>query len=124
MAVLRVDERGVAGSTGDRSTVTMFTEAEDVETALAFLRGRSEIDAQRLGLIGHSEGGTIAPMIAARDTTVRLVAVLAGLGGPGQEMMEFQLSTIDPATTRATIQPSISHRSTARLRNGRSSPKL
>lgn len=91
VAVLRVDERGVAGSTGDRSTVTMFTEAQDVEAAIAFLRGRSEIDTQRLGLIGHSEGGTIAPMIAARDTTVRLVAVLAGLGGPGQEMMEFQV---------------------------------
>lgn len=89
IAVLRVDDRGVAASTGDFSTATSADFAEDVEAGLAWLRMRKEIDSARVGLLGHSEGGLIAPLVASR-TKVAFIVLLAGPGVPGDEVILTQ----------------------------------
>ena len=65
LAVLRYDDRGVGKSTGDFKVATTADFAEDVRAAIRFLRTRDDIDKDRIGMIGHSEGGYIAPMVAA-----------------------------------------------------------
>lgn len=77
VAVLRFDERGVGASEGDNAVATSADLAGDVEAAAAFLRGRGDIDPDRIGLLGHSEGGMIAAMIAARDPGIAFVIALA-----------------------------------------------
>ena len=64
IAVLRVDDRGVGGSTGNSSQVTTEDFAGDVLAGIEYLKSRKEIDPTRIGLIGHSEGGIIAPIVA------------------------------------------------------------
>ena len=78
MAVLRYDDRGVGGSTGDYASATVDELAGDGRAALEYLRGRSDIDASRIGLLGHSEGGLYAAQLAAADPGHRL------RGGPGR----------------------------------------
>ena len=90
VAVLRLDDRGVGGSGGDVRTATSANFADDVKAALAFLRSRQDIDGRRLGLIGHSEGGLIAPMIAADDTTLRGIVLMAGPAWTGRKIIEYQ----------------------------------
>ncbi|HVS98547.1 MAG TPA: alpha/beta fold hydrolase [Puia sp.] len=81
-AVLRVDDRSAGLSTGDVAHATSADFAGDVETSLNWLLTRKEIDHRRIGLIGHSEGGMIAPMLAARRKDVAFIISLAGpLGG-------------------------------------------
>ena len=65
-AVLRVDDRTIGGSTGDVVHATSADFATDVEAGVAFLKTRPEIDGRKIGLIGHSEGGMIAPMVAVK----------------------------------------------------------
>jgi uncharacterized protein len=65
--VLRVDDRGVGKSTGDHAPSTTFDEAADVRTEVAWLRAHPRIDPRRVALVGYSEGGLIAPMVAAGD---------------------------------------------------------
>lgn len=83
IAVLRLDDRGVGESEAGPPGATSADFASDIESALAYLRTRPDIDASRLGLVGHSEGGMIAPMVAARDTGVRAIVLLAGPGKRG-----------------------------------------
>lgn len=91
VAVLRVDDRGVGGSErGELKTATSLDFATDVAAGVAFLRGRKDIDADRVGLIGHSEGGLIAPIVAAKDPRIAFVVLLAGTGVPGSEVMKTQ----------------------------------
>jgi dipeptidyl aminopeptidase/acylaminoacyl peptidase len=90
VATLRVDDRGVGGSTGDASAATAEDTAADGAAALAFLRARPEIDPRRVGLIGHSYGGEIAPMVAAEDPKVAAVVLLAGPERPFRETMRYQ----------------------------------
>ncbi|NGM49785.1 alpha/beta fold hydrolase [Caulobacter sp. 602-2] len=91
VAVLRVDDRGVGGSErGELKTATSLDFATDVTAGVAFLRGRKDIDADRVGLIGHSEGGLIAPIVAAKDPRIAFVVLLAGTGVPGSEVMKTQ----------------------------------
>ena len=71
IAVLRVDDRGVGGSKGDASQATSEDFADDVLAGVAYLKTRKEIDPKRIGLIGHSEGGIIAPMVAVRSRMCR-----------------------------------------------------
>jgi uncharacterized protein len=90
VAVLRLDDRGVGGSrAGDRPGTTADF-ADDVRAALAYLRSRADIRADRLGLVGHSEGGLIAPMVAADDPRVRAIALLAGPSRTIRRILEFQ----------------------------------
>jgi pimeloyl-ACP methyl ester carboxylesterase len=88
--VLRVDDRGVGGSTGDTSASTTEDLAGDVLAGVEFLKTRKEIDPRRIGLIGHSEGGLIAPLVASRSGDVAFIVLLAGTGVTGDEIIERQ----------------------------------
>lgn len=94
IAVLRYDERGTAQSQGDFSTATTFDLAKDVEAGINFLKSRTDIDASKIGLIGHSEGGLIAPIVASTNTNVAFIVMLAGTGVNGQEVLQSQSKKI------------------------------
>ena len=100
IAVLRVDDRGVGGSTGDHAKATTADFAEDVLGGVDFLKARRRIDPKRIGLIGHSEGGLIAPMVAARSADVAFIVLMAGPGLPGDEILEAQQALILKAIGR------------------------
>lgn len=101
VAVLRVDDRGVGGSTGDHAKATSADFATDVKAGIDFLKTRKEIDPKRIGLIGHSEGGLIAPMVAARyPGDVAFLVLLAGPGVPGDEILTEQSALIQKAMGR------------------------
>jgi hypothetical protein len=90
VAVLRYDKRGVGKSTGKYATATTADFADDAEGALRYLKTRSEADPHRIGLIGHSEGGTIAPIVAARNKDVDFIVLMAGTGVPGDQILVEQ----------------------------------
>jgi len=90
IAVLRYDDRGVGASTGEVENADTRLFAEDAEAMFKALKGNKHVDAKRLGIGGHSEGGAIAPMVAARNKDVRFVVMLAGQGSTGLEVMEQQ----------------------------------
>jgi hypothetical protein len=90
IAVLRMDDRGFGGSGGNIMTSTSADFADDIRAGLAWLKTRSDIDGRRLGLVGHSEGGLIAPMIAASDPTLAAVVIMAGPSQTGREILTFQ----------------------------------
>lgn len=90
IAVLRYDDRGVGGSTGNFSKATSLDFASDVEAAVDFLKTRNEVNKKEIGLIGHSEGGLIAPMVAAKDKNVAFIVLLAGPGLPGNKLLLLQ----------------------------------
>lgn len=92
IAVLRVDDRGVGKSTGDQSRWTSFDKADDVRAEVAWLRARPGIDPKRIMLIGYSEGGLIAPMVAAGDPSIAAVITLAGPGVSGHDVAEYQVA--------------------------------
>jgi pimeloyl-ACP methyl ester carboxylesterase len=98
-AVLRVDDRGVGGSTKDDNPEddTSADFAGDVRAGLKYLRGRDGIDARRVGLLGHSEGGLIAPLVAADNPDVAFIILLAGPGVPGDELLYVQSRLIAEA---------------------------
>ncbi len=90
IAVLRYDDRGVGGSTGSVSLATTEDFAGDVLSAVSFLRERPDIDAARIGLIGHSEGAIVAPLAASRSDDVAFVVLLAGTAVTGEEILYAQ----------------------------------
>ena len=90
IAVLRFDKRGVGESEGEYFTATTQDFAEDVEAAISYLKTRKEIDPTNIGLIGHSEGGIIAPIVATQSNDVKFVILLAGLGVTGTELVLAQ----------------------------------
>jgi fermentation-respiration switch protein FrsA (DUF1100 family) len=94
IAVLRADDRGVGESTGDFSKATSADFATDTEAGIAYLKTRPEIDAHKIGLVGHSEGGVIAPMIAARNHDVAFIVMMAGTGVPGDQVIAEQTRLI------------------------------
>ena len=85
IAVLRVDDRGAGRSTigNDMANATSLTFSYDVETSLNYLESRMDVDKKHLGLIGHSEGGVIAPMVAARRKDVSFIVMwgASAIGG-------------------------------------------
>lgn len=97
IAVLRYDDRGFAKSTGDFPEATSADFAVDAAAAVAFLRARRDIDPRRVGLIGHSEGGLVAPMVAAMDPRIGFVVLLAGPGAPSRELMSAQRLAVGKA---------------------------
>jgi dipeptidyl aminopeptidase/acylaminoacyl peptidase len=90
VAVLRLDDRGVGGSAGDAGAATAEDTAADARAAVRFLRARPEVDPARVGLIGHSYGGAVAPMVAAEDPALAAVVLLAGPARPFRETMRYQ----------------------------------
>lgn len=91
IAVLRLDDRGVGGSDAGPPGATSADFADDIRAALSYLRTRPDIDAKRLGLIGHSEGAMIAPMIGATDSTVHAIVLIAGTSRTGREVSDEQV---------------------------------
>jgi pimeloyl-ACP methyl ester carboxylesterase len=104
IAVLRFDDRGVGASGGaaSRANATSADFADDVASAVAYLRARADIDGTRIALAGHSEGGFIAPMVAAKDPSVRAIALLAGPAYNGRRVLEFQNENAIKAATQLT----------------------
>lgn len=94
IAVLRVDDRGVGESTGDFSAATTADFATDVEAGVAYLKTRPEVNIHKIGLVGHSEGGLIAPMVAARNHDVAFIVMMAGTGVPGDQVIAEQTRLI------------------------------
>jgi pimeloyl-ACP methyl ester carboxylesterase len=94
IAVLRVDDRGVGGSSGDLSGSTSADLAEDALAGVRFLRARKEIDDGSVGVVGHSEGGMIGPLAATLSNDVAFVVMLAGTGVPGDEVLVRQMELI------------------------------
>jgi pimeloyl-ACP methyl ester carboxylesterase len=94
IAVLRFDDRGVGKSTGDPSQATSANFAEDVRAAVKYLQGRKEIIKEQIGMIGHSEGGVIAPMVASGTKDIGFMVLLAGPGVPGDELLIAQTEAL------------------------------
>jgi len=98
IAVLRFDDRGTAMSKGNYATATTLDFATDVEAAVLYLQTRNEIDQKKIGLIGHSEGGMIAPIVASKSKNVSFIILLAGTGIPGDELLLLQQELIGRAS--------------------------
>lgn len=97
LAVLRYDDRGFGQSTGNYQDATTLHFAEDVLAAVSYLKSRKDIDKEKIGLIGHSEGGMIAPIVASKNKTIAFIVLLAGVGTIGREVYETQQVLIGEA---------------------------
>ncbi len=97
IAVLRVDDRGVGESTGNFAAATTKDFATDVLAGVEYLKTRKEINPQEIGLIGHSEGGIIAPMVAIETNDVAFIVLMAGTGIPGDQLLLKQSELISKA---------------------------
>ncbi len=94
IAVLRVDDRGMGKTTGDLTKATSADFANDVEAELQYLKTSKEADPKKMGMIGHSEGGLIASIVAARNPDINFVIMLAGPGVKGSEILVKQTHDI------------------------------
>jgi fermentation-respiration switch protein FrsA (DUF1100 family) len=97
IATLRFDDRGVAKSGGTLDGLTTLDLAEDAIREVDWLAGQPQIDRRAVGVLGHSEGGTIAPIVASRDPHARFVVMLAGPGLPGDKLLVEQSELISRA---------------------------
>ncbi|HYD51350.1 MAG TPA: alpha/beta fold hydrolase [Gemmatimonadaceae bacterium] len=98
IAVLRYDDRGTAKSTGSFATATSMDFGADARAAVAALRARPDVRADAVGIVGHSEGGLIAPIVAADSKSgVAFIVMLAGPGVPGSEILSAQSRLIGKA---------------------------
>jgi len=98
IAVLRFDDRGTAESTGNFATATSLDFAKDVEFAIKYLQTRKEINKNKIGLIGHSEGGIIAPIVAAESKDINFIVLLAGTGIRGDQLLLLQQELVGRAS--------------------------
>jgi pimeloyl-ACP methyl ester carboxylesterase len=96
IAVLRYDDRGFGESTGDFSKATTADFANDVLSAISYLNSRKDIDTNHIGLIGHSEGGIIAPLVANQTRDISFIVTLAATGIPGSEVAVMQSKSLRP----------------------------
>jgi uncharacterized protein len=92
--VLRVDDRGMGKTTGEFRQATSKDFADDAIVSLNYLRGRKEVDQKRIGLIGHSEGGMLAQMIAAERNDINFIVLLAAPGVPNKKLLFDQNEAI------------------------------
>lgn len=90
IAVLRCDDRGVGGSSGSTQDSTSEDFATDVLADVAYLASRADIDPKHIGLIGHSEGGLIAPIAASRSSDIAFVVLMSGPALPGDKILLAQ----------------------------------
>lgn len=104
IAVLRYDDRGTAQSEGDFSSATSADFKTDVTAAVNYLKTRKEIDFDNIGLIGHSEGGIIAPMVAVETESIAFIVLMAGTGIRGDELLLRQSELIGKASGMSETQ--------------------
>jgi len=97
IAVLRVDDRGTAKSTGNFGAATTKDFAGDVRAGIKFLKSRKDVNGKKIGLLGHSEGGIIAPMVASDSKDVAFIVMMAGPSLTGEEILYLQDSLISTA---------------------------
>lgn len=97
IAVLRYDDRGVGGSTGNTSLSTTQDFAGDALAAVKFLQGRPDINPKQIGLCGHSEGGIVAPLAASRSKDVAFVVLMSGTAVTGERIILAQADLIGKA---------------------------
>ncbi|WP_310554532.1 alpha/beta fold hydrolase [Flavobacterium sp.] len=98
IAVLRYDDRGTGESKGDFKTGTSLDFSTDAQAAVNYLKTRTEINQNQIGLIGHSEGGLIAPMLAAKSKEIAFIVLLAGPGIAGDQILLLQQELIAKAS--------------------------
>lgn len=98
IGVLRFDDRGMFSSKGDFKTATTVDFATDVEAAVEYLKTRKETDLAHIGLIGHSEGGVIAPIVASRNADINYIIMMAGTGVSGMDLLLMQAEAINKAS--------------------------
>lgn len=103
IASLRYDDRGFAKSTGSFGTATSADFAADAEAAVRFLQRVPGIARNRVGILGHSEGGLIGPMIAARTRDVAFLVLMAGPGMPGDSLSLLQLRRLAQTTAPQAV---------------------
>ena len=106
VASLRFDDRGVGGSTGDGLLAIIEDRAGDVDAAVGLLVARDDIDAGGIGLVGHSEGGIVAPLVANRTGSVAFVVLLAAPAVSAAETLQAQLRELldDAGATAEEIE--------------------
>jgi pimeloyl-ACP methyl ester carboxylesterase len=104
IAVLRVDKRGVKASTGNFATATQDDLAQDVLAGVAYLKSRKDIDAKHIGLIGHSEGGVVAPLAAVQSQDVAFIVLMAG---PAQALAQSLGGQFDRMVAAGNYSPQI-----------------
>jgi uncharacterized protein len=97
VAVLRCDDRGFGKSTGNFAKAVDADFVEDALAQVAYLRTRKEIDPSHIGLVGHSEGGIVAPRAAVKSPDVAFIVLLAGVGLPMEELLLRQNRDISNA---------------------------
>jgi uncharacterized protein len=102
IAVLRMDDRGTGSSTGSHRGATSADFAEDVRAGLAYLRTRPEIDARRLALLGHSEGGMIVPLAAVKEPDLRAIVLMAPPADAPRSILAFQMANLAKNNPRLT----------------------
>ena len=102
IASLRMDDRGTGASGGTFRGATSADFAEDARAGLAYLRTRAEIRPNRLGVIGHSEGAVITPMVAEKEPALRAIVLLAGVADPARSALHFQIKNIYEHNTTLT----------------------
>ncbi len=95
VAVLRCDDRGVGGSTGDIAQSTLEDFAGDVAAALRFLKSRTEINSEQLGLLGHSEGAQVAGVVASEHADIAFVIFMAGPAVSGDKIVLSQMESLN-----------------------------
>lgn len=110
IAVLRVDDRGTGESTGNAAVITTQDNVSDVLASFEYLRKRPEIIKEKIGLVGHSEGGMIAPIVASQSNDVNFIVLLAGIGLPGDQLHRRQVGDMMrlAGTNQAEIQKVLS----------------
>ncbi|HVI48864.1 MAG TPA: alpha/beta hydrolase [Chitinophaga sp.] len=91
IAVLRVDDRGTAGTTGEYVMSSISNFADDAAAAVRYLKTRKEINPAQIGLIGHSEGAMVAPLVIIRTNSIAFLVMLAGPGVDGEDLAVQQL---------------------------------
>lgn len=123
IAVFRHDDRGVGGSTGNVALSTTSDFADDALAAIAALQAHDEIRADQIGIIGHSEGGVVAPIAASRSDEVAFVVLLAGTSVPGEDVIYAQGEAIALAAGQSPDQiaagQEVQRRLFAAVREGR-----
>ncbi len=104
IVVLRADKRGVGKSSGDYPKAVMADFASDADAGVAFLKMRPEVDPKHIGLIGHSEGGIEAPMVAVSNPDVAFVVLMAGPGVRGDEILKAQQRLIEQSMGKSAAE--------------------